>query len=183
MNSKTKGNAYERDLCRKISLWITGGSRDDTVWRSASSGAVHTVRSRKKTDKGDYLSQVGDLCSIDPLSEFFFHKIAIEAKRYADLQFGNMLCGVTSKASEFWKVHEELCRKANKEPWLIAKQNRKPDLLFLSTGFFLSVSERNQALLKTVAIAHFPGLRCSVYVLDDFLKTFSYNDLFGSPTT
>lgn len=187
-SGKQKGSAKERDLARKISLWISSGDRDDLVWRSASSGAVATIRSRsKKAGKGDYNTQVGDLCSIDPASSYFFSKVAIESKHYANLQFDNMVCGLKSKASSFWGVHADLCLRAGKTPWLIAKQNRKPDLLFTASDFFvvvgalqvnLTLSKQCEDLLLLNAVAYFPKLHCYVYVLDDFLNVFQYSVLF-----
>ena len=173
---KRKGNAAERDLCRRISLWITAGERDDTVWRSASSGAVFTVRNKAK--KGGYNTQVGDLCSIDLISAPFFKKVAIESKHYADLQLSNMICGLPSKAEKFWLTHKELCNKAGKEPWAVMRQNRKPDLLFISNTFFDTVVESCKHVLMNSAVAHFPRMGCSIYVLEDFLKTFPYAELF-----
>ena len=179
---KSKGNAKERELCRKFSMWISADERDDLVWRSASSGAVATIRSRSKMakTKGDYRSQVGDLCSIDPLSSHFFDQVAIESKHYADLQLDNLVCNLPSKAAKFWTTHVELCQKALKAPWVVMKQNRKPDLLFVSRSFLVTIPDGCEVILRDIAIANFPQLGCSVYDLDDFLKSVSYFDLFGN---
>ena len=66
MNPKKKGGAYELEIARDLSLWYTEGKRDDIFFRSHSSGARATMRSKSgKRTKGQY----GDLCASDPIGE------------------------------------------------------------------------------------------------------------------
>lgn len=171
---KAKGSAYERELCRKVSLWITHGERDDTVWRSASSGAVHTVRKRKKESKGNYDTQVGDLCSIHPLSEPFFTAFGVEAKRYGDLKFENLVFQILAQnsAQAFWQKHVKLCSDAGKVPVGIFKQDRRPDMLLVP----LQISQR----LKNVTGVSIPWIGCCAYVLDDFVLKISPEELLAA---
>ena len=59
-----KGSTFEREICRKLSLWFTDGGRDDVFWRSSQSGGRAKTRSKfgKKTF-GSY----GDITAVDPI--------------------------------------------------------------------------------------------------------------------
>lgn len=172
VNGKAKGNAYERELCRKISLWISEGQFDDLIWRSASSGAVHTIRSKKSATKGDYRSQVGDLCSIHEMSAAFMNKFGVEAKRYGNLEYDKLICGLKSKAGTFWDTHVELCKKAEKIPLLIMKQDYRPDLVFMPTNIADKLQSGNNVRISAIG--------ASIYVLDDFLAATSHSQMLSA---
>ena len=78
MAKSTKGFAYEREICKLLSLWWTDGERDDIFWRSSGSGARATTRRKKgKTTANSstdvvYLDRIGR-----PLTEL----LTIEIKR------------------------------------------------------------------------------------------------------
>jgi len=74
-NGKAKGNNFERECSRMLSLWWTSGRRDDAIWRSASSGALTTV------GKGRYLAHTGDFAATDGEAALLFEHVIIEAKR------------------------------------------------------------------------------------------------------
>lgn len=75
---KSKGNAFEREICRMLSEWWTDGKDDGIFWRSDSSGARATVRSRK--DKATF-GQYGDITAIDPCGQPLIDLCTIEVKR------------------------------------------------------------------------------------------------------
>lgn len=62
---KSKGNAFERDVCRKLSLWISDGKRDDLLWRTAASGGRATFISRTSGGARLAVAQAGDVTAID----------------------------------------------------------------------------------------------------------------------
>jgi len=78
MPKAAKGGQYERLFCKEISLWWTGGERDDVFWRSAQSGGRATQRMKKglKTH-GSY----GDIAAVDPVGEPLIKFATIELKR------------------------------------------------------------------------------------------------------
>ena len=41
-----KGGAFERMICKELSIWYSSGRRDDIFWRTAGSGARATVRGK-----------------------------------------------------------------------------------------------------------------------------------------
>lgn len=59
-----KGAQFERDICRQLSLWWTGGSRDDVFWRTPQSGGRATTR--RKGGKETY-GHYGDILAVDPI--------------------------------------------------------------------------------------------------------------------
>ena len=72
-----KGGAFERRMAKRLSLWWTGGERDDVIWRTQISGGRATVRGRKgKRTEGQY----GDLTYTDPCAKPLFDLFVIECK-------------------------------------------------------------------------------------------------------
>jgi hypothetical protein len=73
-----KGSQFERDICRKLSLWWTDGQRDDVFWRTSGSGAQATVRGRR--GKATY-GQYGDIHAVDPIGEPLLRVFTFELKK------------------------------------------------------------------------------------------------------
>ena len=44
---KRKGNNYEREMSRRLSLWLSENERDDLIWRTHNSGGRFTTRMKK----------------------------------------------------------------------------------------------------------------------------------------
>lgn len=84
-----KGASFEREVAKRLSLWWSGGERDDLVWRTAMSGGRATVRHRqgKKT-----AGQAGDLTATDDQALPLFKLVAFELKRgYAQCTLSSLL--------------------------------------------------------------------------------------------
>lgn len=77
MARSNKGAVLEREICRKLGLWWTGGKRDDIFWRTAGSGARAT--NRKRTDKNTF-GQYGDIQATDPIGQPLLDLFSIEVK-------------------------------------------------------------------------------------------------------
>jgi hypothetical protein len=125
--SKRKGSAFEREVCKKLSLWVSKEKRTDLFWRSAMSGGRSTV-GRKRGENLAY--QAGDVSAQHPdghrLTEHFY----IECKHYRDLDIGAFLLK-RGKLYAFWK---QTCKEAayrERQPMLIAKQNRMQTLVLI----------------------------------------------------
>jgi hypothetical protein len=73
-----KGAGFEREACRQLSVWWSRKGDDDLFWRTHSSGARATSRSKvgKKT-KGQY----GDICATDSRGAVFTKAFVISLKR------------------------------------------------------------------------------------------------------
>ena len=73
-----KGASFERQICKTLSLWWTGGKRDDVFWRSSQSGGRATQRAKSgKTTFGSW----GDIAAVDPIGLPLLKLVTIELKR------------------------------------------------------------------------------------------------------
>lgn len=73
-----KGGGYEREFCKKLSLWWTGGESDSIFWRTSNSGGRATVRYRKNAKTKN---QHGDVCATDLSGQPMIDAFCIELKR------------------------------------------------------------------------------------------------------
>lgn len=73
-----KGGEFERQVCRMISKWWSGGRHDDLFWRSSQSGGRATVRHRKgKRTRG----HESDITATDDVGLPLIRTITFELKR------------------------------------------------------------------------------------------------------
>lgn len=125
---KSKGAAWERQVCKDLSLWLSHGKRQDLLWRSAMSGGRSTVALRAGNKLG---SQAGDISSIDKLSHNFIEKFMIECKAYRTLNFEGFIKG-RGHLINFWKIAKQEANKYGKLPMIIGKQNNHPAVVCLT---------------------------------------------------
>ena len=122
---KSKGASFEREVCKKLSLWVSHGEREDLFWRSAMSGGRATVGARKGKDLSH---QAGDICSVHSdghkLTDAFF----FECKHVKSLQLDQFLIKGTGTLAGFWTKAKQEAKRHNKIPIIIAKQNNWPVL-------------------------------------------------------
>lgn len=124
VNGKQKGSAFERLVCKQLSLWVSEGSQEDVFWRSAMSGGRSTVAFAK----GKRLAQqAGDISCIHPIGQPFIDNFMVECKSYRDLQYEGLVSGKGTLAN-FWQICKTEAWKYNKRPLLIAKQNQQPSI-------------------------------------------------------
>lgn len=126
--SKAKGSAFERRVCKDLSLWISKGKRSDCFWRSAMSGGRSTVAMKKGGKLG---SQAGDVSSIDALGHAFIEQFYIECKAYKKLDLDCLIKG-TGHLLNFWELAVADAEQYDKSPLLIGKQNNHPIIVCLS---------------------------------------------------
>ena len=127
---KLKGAQFERDICKKLSTWVSNGKRDDVFWRSAMSGGRATV-GQKTGIKRD--SQVGDISSIDPLGTDLLKTFYIECKFYQDFHWAAYMLKQSGTLHKIWV---DLCKRAfdpivDKIPMLVGKQNKYPAFIMI----------------------------------------------------
>jgi hypothetical protein len=118
--SKTKGSAFERDVCVKLSLWISEGKSKDLFWRSAMSGG----RATQSFKRGDVLRrQAGDISAVAPEGHVLTDQFYIELKHLKDLEYASFLL---SKAGKLWHEWQKTIKQAEahgRRPMMIVKQN------------------------------------------------------------
>lgn len=131
---KGKGAGFEREVCKRLSLWLSNGVRDDLLWRSAMSGGRATIGLKSGRVRN---AQAGDISSIDSASSGFIDRFYVECKFYKDLQLGNIITKTNGNLVKFWTITEIEAVKVKKEPILIAKQNFRPALICMRYMPFL----------------------------------------------
>jgi len=73
-----KGSGFEREICKKLSLWWTDNKSDCVFWRSSQSGGRATQRTKKgQKTFGSY----GDIAAVDPIGQPLMQMFTIELKR------------------------------------------------------------------------------------------------------
>lgn len=96
-----KGSGYERELCKKFSLWWTGGARDDVFWRSSGSGARAKVRGHRGTDT---MGQHGDVSATDPIGLPLIDVFTIEIKRgYSEFTIQDLIDRTPTAGVQEWE--------------------------------------------------------------------------------
>lgn len=127
---KRKGTEFERGVAKLLSLWMTHGTRDDVLWRSAISGGRTTIQQKKKTkpslNKNDSkLAHVGgDICAVHPLGAPFINTFFVELKFYRDLNLGRVLVEQDGLLIRFWRKACNQAAAVGKHPLLVFKENR-----------------------------------------------------------
>jgi hypothetical protein len=130
--SCAKGHAFERLICRTLSLWWTDGERDDVFSRTSSSGAQATQRSKvgKKT-----FGQVGDIQAADPLGQPLLNLFVLECKDgYAGDSFSDIFDSLprhNPKYLQFIHQAQHEAKEAGKPSWmLIARRRGRQIMIF-----------------------------------------------------
>jgi len=164
-SGKSKGSSYERNICKKLSLWLSDGDDDSGFWRTSNSGGRHTIRLKKgkKTKNQD-----GDITSIYPEFDWFSNFYSIECKTYKDLNIWSLLINLKGdNLKNFWKQTLKQADDSSKYPMLIAKQNQKPDIIVLS-ALSKNLIEGYFGRFDPVLIV--PDIDMNIYILKDILE-------------
>ncbi len=125
---KLKGGEFERDVCKKLSLWLSDGKNQNLLWRSAMSGGRATIQLRKG-DKA--VAQSGDISAISEEAFAFINAFSVECKSYKDIYLQNMVWDGKEGMPYFWQQTYDAAESSSKFPILIAKQNRRKEIICL----------------------------------------------------
>ena len=126
-NPKAKGGAFEREVCKVLSLWVSHGQREDLFWRTAMSGGRATVHGRS-------VRQCGDVCAVAPEGHHFTDRYYIECKHLKSLNFFGLVEG-NGFLLKHWLDTVKKAEQNELIPILIAKQNNRPVLLCCNQHF------------------------------------------------
>lgn len=162
---KAKGAAYEREVCKKLSLWVSHGKREDLFWRSAMSGGRATV-GRKQGKSHD--QHAGDISATHPEGHALTDKWYVECKAYSDLDIESALMKGEGKLSKFWREAVTQATAYHKMPMVIAKQNQWPPIVLVPTAHLLSPT--GIAPYPQAHFGRFSILRADVLSFDGMLK-------------
>lgn len=166
-NSKAIGNNYEREVARKLSLWITNNENDDVVWRDLGSGARATARAKKGKDTIRH----GDFVPTDLNYKWLFDLFCIDSKSYKEwnplfINEKNM------KSNSILNQWIKVCKEAQgKIPMMIChiRDRKTPEFVVVPQDLlFPLVYEKPDMMLYI-----FPNKEirnCSLIMLEDFFK-------------
>lgn len=175
-NSKQKGSAFERKICKQLSLWISDGQEDDLLWRSAMSGGSATVARRKGKNK---THQCGDISAIAEKGHLLTNAVIIECKHYKMFDWVALVYGDKGNIALFWDTLMTDCKHFDKKPFLILKQNCKPVLLCLNKS--LKKLRPIKAMLHGKYFYELDTV-CEKYTINEFLEEYGNGctRLYGS---
>lgn len=131
VNGKSKGNTFERQISKSLSLWWSSNLQDDLFWRTQCSGGRFTVRNKKNIDT---YGQEGDITSTHPSSKLFTDMFYVELKNYADLNLWGLITKSNNLIEGWWNTAQDISLPKEKIPVLILKQKNKP-VLFLTNEY------------------------------------------------
>ena len=172
-----KGSAFERKICKRLSLWWTDGERDDIFWRTAGSGARATGRAKQGKDT---FGQYGDIQATDPDGQPLLDVCSIEIKvGYGKYSLLDILDGSGNRENyqyiKFLKQSLEDAQKA-KVRWnfLITKRDRGKEVICFPKDFYMTYKERCENLAKVDGIDFaicfmYQGSHYYLMLLEDFL--------------
>jgi len=157
---KAKGSEFERWVGQRLSLWISNQQRNDLVTRTVLSGGQWTASGDKQR------GSAGDLTSNHPDAHPFFERFVVECKHWAWID----LVDFCHQKGELYTALEKVQREAAKckRLWmLVAKQNRRADMLFMPAVFDIPL---------TIDHHYHELFRGTVYMFrfDEFIKEVPY---------
>jgi hypothetical protein len=167
-----KGPRFEREFCKQLSLWWTHGESDAVFWRSDSSGARAT--SRTKRNKQTY-GQYGDIQAVHPSGFPLIDLLTIELKRgYKGTSIQDLFDKPRDQnASEMESFIDQAIRQAKdaKTPgWmLVVRKDRRNAVVIFSQSKRL-VALRSQLIMHGYHLArwmykrHENGRRATVWM-------------------
>lgn len=167
MNSgggKRKGAGFEREICQKLSLWISEGKRKDVFWRSAMSGGRATIQFKKGEQNK---SQTGDISCIDQIGQKLTDRFVIECKFYSNIHLESLIYGKPKSSSilEFWLKVSMQAADSNKHPLIIFKENGK-EILIGGDDYLHNKFLDGSALVE---LGYFYEYSLCLYSFDQFL--------------
>jgi len=147
-NSSNKGSAFERLICKQLSLWWTDGDRDDVFWRTSNSGGRATIRGRQSKET---FGQYGDIQATDPIGQPLMNACAIECKKgYKQATLSDIIDRPDNlkRKSEYQKFVEQAITQADaaKAPFwmLITKRDARNILIAIPWELYLELAKRSR---------------------------------------
>lgn len=128
---KDKGSTWEREAGRLLSLWLTDNARPDIFTRNVLSGGAFTVAQTA----GKLTSRMpGDLMAAHPLAFQFLSQFMVECKHLRSLELEQFFFDqkAASMLHHILIFAEQQAQQGGLEYMVLAKQNRKPALVFVS---------------------------------------------------
>lgn len=135
---KNKGNQFERDFCKRLSLWWSNGESDSVFWRTSNSGGRATVRSSKgqRTE-----NQYDDVCAVEESGRDFMRLFTIELKRgYNRHSLQDLIDSPDPSKTVYGKWIAKVIdsqRKKGAEFWMLAIKRDRREIIVISNFLVL----------------------------------------------
>jgi hypothetical protein len=178
MARASKGSAFERDFCRRLSIWWSGDEAIDSLfWRTASSGGRAKLRGRKGKQTA---SHHGDICATNGEGQPFIDMFTCELKRGYNRATIVDLLDKPERAAlqtyEKWILQAcESAKQAGTPYWMIVHRRDQRDALILMEreAFTLCLPSGSLSLLEIDTLLGFrskkQNLPLILITLDSFL--------------
>lgn len=164
---KSKGNAFELEICKKLSLWVSDGLRRDIFVRSTLSGGVAT---QKSGDGDAFHAMAGDISSILPQGSPLLSKVFIECKHIKNAELLAFFLKDSGMTARFWVKAAKQSEAWGKDLWLIVKQNHTNTLLITKHPLLSEEFSKEFALLYCTVPDRVTVRDRYVYDLESFLR-------------
>jgi hypothetical protein len=164
-SGKAKGSQYEREICVKLSLWVSEGTSTELFSRSSGSGSHATYKKKQ----GKQASQTGDITAVEPLGTPLTTKYFLECKFYRDLHLDSLIYGTPKDSSvlEFWTKTKEDAGFFYKRPIIIMRQNNKKDLMGIDWVTYDQMKTSNYGIKP---LSSYPHRLLHLFFLEEFFK-------------
>ncbi len=160
---KGKGSAFEREICVKLSQWVSKGTRNDIFWRTAMSGGRATVFKKK----GALMRQAGDVTAVSFEGHDLTDNFYLELKFYKDLGFTAFFAKNGGLLAQFWSKAQDEAQDFGLKPILIVKQNFVP-ILFIMRPHHIPKHWLEHTKAFCVEVRH---RGCAIYRFDDVMRS------------
>jgi len=152
---KGKGSAFEREIAKDISLWLTEGERNDCIWRTAGSGAKSTATGSD--------TMIGDLMAIRKEARKFFDEINVELKHYADLNFLE-LNNKGFKIFDWWGQVTKDSKRSGTKPLLIFRINHRGTWVAYKEEILTLFKDKQYIFNNNHILIYFEKTKESIYI-------------------
>lgn len=160
-----KGPEFEREICKKLSLWLSKGERQDLFWRSAMSGGRATLLLRQGVKAK---SQASDITSIDEASTKFAKKYIVECKFYKDLEPRRLIYKNDGQLVAFWVKVLEDANEYDKHPCMIFRQNFFPNTICFGKNIMSMYGNGFMGKQCPAPLGIFPAINMIMFNFQDF---------------
>jgi hypothetical protein len=130
--AKAKGSLFEREVGRKLSLWLTNGEKPNIFARNVLSGGSFTITAKKGMETPNI---PGDLMAASPLAFEFLSMFSVECKHRAEVALDVYLRDIkgTSFLSKTITHTKSQAEQHNLSWMVIAKQNHCETMVFMDS--------------------------------------------------
>lgn len=118
---------------------------------------------------GKVVRQAGDITAVRPEGHALSDKYLIECKHYKSLDIEAFTVSGKGRLAKFWRTAVREARAHKREPMLIARQNRLPDLVLTRPSSLKKLVGKSVNGMS-VLVRHKAMAPCELRLFDDVLK-------------